>query len=72
MKTNPQGIELHDGPILPRAWREDDAAAVYLACQDPAMQRWLPDLPRPYTEDDARAFGGAALTSQHVGQAMPI
>ena len=61
METSPQGIELHDGPILLRAWREDDAGAVYLACQDPEMQRWLPELPRPYTEDDARAFVSEAF-----------
>lgn len=29
---------------------------VHAACQDPEIQRWLPDLPRPYTHDDARAF----------------
>ena len=61
MVTSPHGIELHDDPILLRAWREDDAAAVYLACQDHEMQRWLPDLPRPYTDDDARAFVSGAL-----------
>ncbi len=37
-------------------WREDDAPWVYEACQDPAIQQWLPDLPRPYTQDDAHAF----------------
>ena len=61
METSPQGIELHDDPILLRVWREDDAAAVYVACQDPEMQRWLPVLPRPYTHDDARVFVSGAL-----------
>ena len=61
MGTSPHAIELHDGPILLRAWREGDAAAVYLACRDPEMQRWLPDLPRPYTDADARAFVSEAL-----------
>jgi len=61
METSPHGIELHDDPILLRVWREEDAAAVYLACQDSEMQRWLPDLPRPYTDDDARAFVSGAL-----------
>jgi len=49
-------IELHDDPIVLRLWREDDAPAVYAACQDAEIQRWLPDIPRPYTHDDARAF----------------
>ncbi len=44
-----------------RLWREDDAPAVYAACQDSEIQRWLPDIPRPYTEDDARAFVTGAL-----------
>ncbi len=39
-----------------RPWREDDAPQVHVACQDPELQRWLPNLPRPYTRDDARAF----------------
>ena len=54
-------IELHDDTILLRPWREDDAPAVYAACQDPELQRWLPDLPRPYTYDDAFAFVTGAL-----------
>jgi len=60
METSPHGIELHDDPILLRAWREEDAAAVYLACQDPEMQRWLPVLPRPFTDEDARAIVSGA------------
>lgn len=39
-----------------RAWQTDDAPAVYAACQDPEIQRWLPDLPRPYGHEDARVF----------------
>ena len=49
-------IELHDDTIVLRLWRADDAPAVHAACQDPELQRWLPDIPRPYTHDDARAF----------------
>lgn len=61
METSFVGIELHDDTIVLRAWREDDAAAVYAMCQDPEIQRWLPDMPRPYTHDDARAFVTGAL-----------
>jgi len=49
-------IELRDGAISLRPWRPDDAPAVYAACQDAELQRWLPGIPRPYTEDHARAF----------------
>ena len=54
-------IELHDDPIVLRLWREDDAPAVYAACQDAEIQRWLPDIPRPYTHDHADAFVTGAL-----------
>jgi RimJ/RimL family protein N-acetyltransferase len=47
--------------ILLRPWREDDAPAVYAACQDPELQHWLPHLPRPYTHHDAYAFVTGAL-----------
>jgi RimJ/RimL family protein N-acetyltransferase len=49
-------MQLRDGSILIREWRSDDAEAVYLACQDPAIQYWMPVIPRPYTRQDARAF----------------
>lgn len=54
-------MELHDGPIVLRPWREDDAARVHAVCQDHEIQRWLPTLPRPYTRDDALAFVTDAL-----------
>ncbi len=49
-------IELRDDPIALRPWRAGDAPAVHAACQDREIQRWLPDLPRPYGPEDARAF----------------
>lgn len=56
---------LHDDQIVIGSWVEDDAAAVYAACQDPEIQRWIPGIPRPYTFDHAREFvnapGGLAI-----------
>src|SRR5919198_3378091 len=49
-------MELHDGEIELRPWREEDAPAVYEACQDVEIQQWIPVIPRPYTMDDALAF----------------
>jgi hypothetical protein len=49
-------VELRDDVIVLRHWRADDAEAVYNACQDLDMLRWLPAIPRPYTREDARAF----------------
>src|SRR5262245_18505535 len=45
-----------DGGIILRPWRDDDAAAVTQLCQDPEIARWIPVIPSPYTEADARAF----------------
>jgi RimJ/RimL family protein N-acetyltransferase len=50
------GSSFNDDPIVLRPWREDDAPRGHAACQDREIRRWLPDLPRPYTHEDARAF----------------
>lgn len=39
-----------------RALTEADVPRIVEACADPATQRWLPDLPDPYTHEAARAF----------------
>jgi RimJ/RimL family protein N-acetyltransferase len=49
-------VEVFGEGILLREWRVDDAPAVHAACQDPEILHWIPVIPRPYTEDDARAF----------------
>jgi RimJ/RimL family protein N-acetyltransferase len=54
-------MELRDDWLVLRQWREDDAPAVYVECQDPEIQRWIPVIPRPYTEQHARAFVTGAL-----------
>jgi RimJ/RimL family protein N-acetyltransferase len=53
-------MELREDLIVLRPWREDDADAVYAACQDPEIQHWIPVIPRPYTHEDARDFVGGA------------
>jgi RimJ/RimL family protein N-acetyltransferase len=42
--------------VVLRELREADVADVVEACNDPLTQRYLPLLPEPYTEDDARTF----------------
>jgi len=54
-------MELRDELIVLRPWRGDDAEAVFAACQDPEIQRWIPAMPCPYTHDDARVFVSGAL-----------
>ena len=46
---------LTDGVVSLRPWRATDAPAVYAACQDPLIARFVP-IPQPYTEADARTF----------------
>jgi RimJ/RimL family protein N-acetyltransferase len=45
---------LSDGVVTLRYWREDDVPALVAALQDPEVSRWLPLIPYPYTEEDAR------------------
>jgi RimJ/RimL family protein N-acetyltransferase len=49
-------VELRDGDIKLRAWTLDDVPAIVAACNDAEIQKWIPVIPRPYTEEDARAF----------------
>jgi RimJ/RimL family protein N-acetyltransferase len=49
-------VELRGERVVVRSWRPEDTPAVYAACQDEEIQRWIPFIPRPYTEEDARAF----------------
>jgi RimJ/RimL family protein N-acetyltransferase len=50
-----QPVVLTDGTITLRAWEPADADAVFAACQDPEIVRFLP-IPQPYTEATARTF----------------
>ena len=54
-------MELRGDGIVLRSWHAGDAARVFEVCQDPQIQHWLPTLPRPYTDADARAFVTDAL-----------
>lgn len=51
-------MELRDGDLVLRPWVEDDVPALVAACNDPEIARWIPVIPSPYTEEDARAFIG--------------
>lgn len=41
-----------------RPFTFDDVAAIAAACVDPDMARFIPGLPEPYTETDAREYVG--------------
>jgi RimJ/RimL family protein N-acetyltransferase len=48
-------VVLTDGVATLRAWEPDDAPAVFAACQDPLISRFI-GVPLPYSEEVARQF----------------
>jgi RimJ/RimL family protein N-acetyltransferase len=56
-------VELRDDTIVLRPWRMDDAPAVFVACQDPALSHWIPWIPSPYSPEDAETFLQGCLDS---------
>ena len=47
----------HEGPfVVLRPLADADVPAIARACDDPDTARFIPDLPTPYTEADARSF----------------
>jgi RimJ/RimL family protein N-acetyltransferase len=51
-------VRIRTDELLLRPWSPRDAEAVFRACQDPVLHRWLTGLPRPYRIADAAAFVG--------------
>ena len=49
-------MEFRDGDLTLRPWTEDDIPALVAGCNDPEIARWIPLIPHPYTDADARAF----------------
>ncbi len=49
-------VVLRDGRLTLRPPVDADVPAIFAACQDPELHRWLEALPLPYTEEDARTF----------------
>jgi RimJ/RimL family protein N-acetyltransferase/nitrite reductase/ring-hydroxylating ferredoxin subunit len=66
-KLSPPNPPLSDGVIALRPFRADDAPAITAACQDPEIARWIPVIPVPYTETDARGFILMTLQAWHDG-----
>ena len=61
---------LHGERVVLRPFRDSDAPRVVEACSDPRTRRWLPNLPSPYTEDDARAYFLHCQEVQSVGSCV--
>jgi RimJ/RimL family protein N-acetyltransferase/nitrite reductase/ring-hydroxylating ferredoxin subunit len=66
-KLSPPDPPLSDGVVALRPFRAEDAPAITAACQDPEIQRWVPIIPVPYTETDARRFILMALQAWQDG-----
>jgi RimJ/RimL family protein N-acetyltransferase len=49
-------MELREADILLRPWRETDVPAIASACSDSDIARFIPQMPSPYAEDDARDY----------------
>jgi len=47
---------LRDDRAVLRPFREDDVGRIVEACCDPRTRQWLPGLPTPYTDQDARTW----------------
>lgn len=62
----PDEASLTDGIVRLRRWLTSDAQAVYAACQDPMIARFLP-IPQPYTLDSATGFIIGANADTDVG-----
>ena len=63
----PDGPEpLTDGVVLLRPWRPTDAMAVFEACQDPLIARFVP-IPQPYTLESATGFVERSAVEHETG-----
>ena len=58
---------LTDGVVRLRPFREEDIPAIAAACIDPDIVRFIPAIPVPYTEADARAYVARAATESATG-----
>jgi RimJ/RimL family protein N-acetyltransferase len=59
-------VELRDGEMVLRSWAENDVVAIVGAINDPEIAHWIPLIPHPYTEDDAREFlSGDVAAAEH-------
>jgi [ribosomal protein S5]-alanine N-acetyltransferase len=61
-----------DAGILLRPWRLEDAPAIAEACRDPAIPRWIPWVPEPYTDADAEDYVRGCLEASEERRPFAI
>jgi [ribosomal protein S5]-alanine N-acetyltransferase len=59
---------LADDVVVLRPWSLDDVPDAVRSCNDPEIRRFLPPIPIPYTERDAREFIADAVPALERGQ----
>ena len=65
-------MELRGGDLALRPWTEDDIPAIVEGCNDFEIARWIPTIPHPYTEEDARAFLRGDVVPEHEAMAVVV
>lgn len=65
------GTSLTVDELVLRPWRAADAPALFAACQDPEIARWV-TIPQPYLPADADAFIEASRTMWRDGSGAPF
>jgi RimJ/RimL family protein N-acetyltransferase len=63
---------LRTGEIWLRPWRQDEATAVVTACSDDATARFIPDIPVPYAEADARQWLASREPDRLAGRELTL
>ena len=56
MEVRQPDSPLSDGVVSLRPWTLDDVPVVVAACSEAEIQQWMPTIPSPYTEADARDY----------------
>jgi RimJ/RimL family protein N-acetyltransferase len=56
--------------VVLRSWRDEDTPRVVEACNDPDSQRWLPNLPSPYTVAVAQWYIRSREEEHALGSAV--
>jgi RimJ/RimL family protein N-acetyltransferase len=57
-----------DDRVMLRPWSMDDVSDAVRSCNDQGVQRFIPAIPSPYTEADAREFIADAAPALERGQ----
>jgi RimJ/RimL family protein N-acetyltransferase len=63
---------LSNGVVRLRPWRSEDVPFIVAACQDPAISRWSPVIPFPYTERDALSWLERQEPMRRAGEALDL